>query len=175
MGFFVGITWHCYIHRILFYCLKQRFISWNHHIAGPRQIPAATGWAQRGSRVESPLQRQNREVQTADQSLMTIEGARLFVRAMDGPEGDLPPLLALYGAPGDQTHECSQAAFCFPAHEGHVIVFDARGNGASDGRPPLTHERWVRDVDELRAALGVETIVLAGHSYSGWSDYWADS
>jgi proline iminopeptidase len=106
---------------------------------------------------------------------MTIEGARLFVRAMDGPEGDLPPLLALYGTPGDQTHECSQAAFCFLAHEGHVFVFDARGNGASDGRPSLTLERWVRDVDELRAALGVETIVLAGHSYSGWSDYWADS
>jgi len=71
--------------------------------------------------------------------------------------------------PAIGTHECSQAAFCFLAHEGHVIVFDARSNGASDGRPPLTHERWVRDVDELRAALGVETIVLAGHSYSGWT------
>src|ERR1700679_3633738 len=151
-----------------FYCLKHRFISWITISQDRGKFQPQQGEGRAVLWLNHLFGRNTREVQMPDQSLMTTDGARLFVRTIDGSKGDLPPLLALHGAAGVQTHEDSQAAFGFLAHERRVIVFDARGNGASEGRPPLTHERWVRDVEELRAGLGVESLVLAGHSYGGF-------
>ncbi|KXH27578.1 hypothetical protein CSAL01_00745 [Colletotrichum salicis] len=48
-----------------------------------------------------------------------------------------------------------------------VLVYDARGSGKSELKPPYTDERWVADVDELRAWVGVEKFILAGGSYGG--------
>jgi proline iminopeptidase len=49
-----------------------------------------------------------------------------------------------------------------------VVVFDARGSGESEGRPPFTHAQWVADVDAIRQWTGVERFVLAGGSYGGF-------
>lgn len=51
-----------------------------------------------------------------------------------------------------------------------VIYYDHRGNGRS-GRPPLetlTHENFAKDADELRKYLGIEKMILFGHSYGSF-------
>ncbi|KAJ7284702.1 alpha/beta hydrolase fold protein [Mycena rebaudengoi] len=48
-----------------------------------------------------------------------------------------------------------------------VIVYDARGSGASDLQPPYTHARWVADIEELRIWAGADKFILAGASYGG--------
>jgi proline iminopeptidase len=51
-----------------------------------------------------------------------------------------------------------------------LIYYDHRGNGRS-GRPPLrtlTHENFAKDADELRKYLGIDKIILFGHSYGSF-------
>ena len=52
-----------------------------------------------------------------------------------------------------------------------LIYFDQRGNGRSaqpqDWRS-VTHATWVQDTDALRAELGLERVLLIGHSYGAF-------
>ncbi|WP_432841875.1 alpha/beta fold hydrolase [Dactylosporangium sp. CA-092794] len=82
--------------------------------------------------------------------------------------GDAPVLIAHHGAPGLGSRAEPRATFAPFADRFRVIVFDARGSGASEGRPPFSHEQWVADVDALRAWAGVERFVMAGGSYGGF-------
>jgi len=81
---------------------------------------------------------------------------------------DAPVLLAHHGAPGLGSRAEPRATFAPLADQFRVIVFDARGSGASEGQGPFTHEQWVADVDALRAWAGVEQFVMAGGSYGGF-------
>jgi proline iminopeptidase len=49
-----------------------------------------------------------------------------------------------------------------------VVVFDARGCGRSEGKPPFSHKQWAADVDGLREWIGVDQISIAGGSYGGF-------
>lgn len=52
-----------------------------------------------------------------------------------------------------------------------LVYWDHRGNGRSPHDGPLeelTHARWVDDADALREAMGVERVVVFGHSYGGF-------
>ena len=52
----------------------------------------------------------------------------------------------------------------------NVIYYDHRGNGRS-GRPPLetlTHENFAKDAEELRKHLGLDKMMLFGHSYGSF-------
>jgi proline iminopeptidase len=81
---------------------------------------------------------------------------------------DAPVLIAHHGAPGLGSRAEPRATFAPFADTFRVIVFDARGSGASEGNPPFTHEQWVADVDGLRQWAGGETFVMAGGSYGGF-------
>ena len=48
------------------------------------------------------------------------------------------------------------------------MVFDARGCGVSEGKPPFSHAQWAADVDGLREWLGAEQVMVAGGSYGGF-------
>jgi proline iminopeptidase len=52
-----------------------------------------------------------------------------------------------------------------------LIYYDHRGNGRSR-RPAsfvgISHDTWAADADALRAYLGLERIILFGHSYGGF-------
>jgi proline iminopeptidase len=78
-----------------------------------------------------------------------------------------PLLIAHHGAPGLGSRAEPRASFGRLADTFRVLVFDARGSGASEGRPPFTHEQWAADVDALRAWAGAERFVMAGGSYGG--------
>jgi proline iminopeptidase len=79
---------------------------------------------------------------------------------------DAPVLIAHHGAPGLGSRAEPRATFAPFADTFRVIVFDARGSGVSEGKPPFTHDQWVADVDALREWAGVERI--AGGSYGGF-------
>lgn len=81
---------------------------------------------------------------------------------------DAPVLIAHHGAPGLGSRAEPRATFQPFSDTFRVIVFDARGSGVSEGKPPFTHEQWVADVDALREWAGVESFVMAGGSYGGF-------
>ncbi|MEV6923332.1 alpha/beta hydrolase [Dactylosporangium sp. NPDC051485] len=97
---------------------------------------------------------------------LPINGNELEVEVFGAD--DAPVLIAHHGAPGLGSRAEPRATFSPFADTYRVIVFDARGSGASEGRPPFTHEQWVADVDALREWAGVESFVMAGGSYGGF-------
>jgi proline iminopeptidase len=95
-----------------------------------------------------------------------INGNSLNVEVM-GRE-DAPVMIAHHGAPGLGSMAEPKAAFGPFADAFRVVVFDARGSGKSEGKPPFTHEQWAADVDALREWVGAEQIIMAGGSYGGF-------
>lgn len=95
-----------------------------------------------------------------------INGTELEVEVL-GPEG-APVIIAHHGGPGMSSRAEPKASFGGLADAYRVLVFDARGSGASGLDGPFTHEQWAADVDALRAWIGVEQIIVAGGSYGGF-------
>lgn len=97
---------------------------------------------------------------------VTINGAQLEVE-LSGPAG-APLLIAHHGGGGIGSLAEPRRTFGPLADVFRVLVFDARGCGASEGVPPYSHAQWAADVDALRAWAGAETCVVAGGSYGGF-------
>jgi proline iminopeptidase len=97
---------------------------------------------------------------------VTINGNDLNVEVL-GPEG-APVLIAHHGGGGIGSLAEPKQTFGPLADELRVVVFDARGCGLSEGRPPFSHAQWAADVDGLREWLGAEGIFVAGGSYGGF-------
>jgi proline iminopeptidase len=98
--------------------------------------------------------------------IVTINGNDLNVEVL-GPEG-APVLIAHHGGGGIGSLAEPKATFGPLAGELRVVVFDARGCGLSEGKPPFSHAQWAADVDALREWLGAEQIMVAGGSYGGF-------
>lgn len=96
-----------------------------------------------------------------------INGNRLNVAVL-GDEPGRPTMIVHHGAPGLGSMAEPRASFAPFADEYRVVVFDARGSGASQGNPPLTHQQWAADVDGLREWAGAEQVVMVGGSYGGF-------
>ena len=85
-------------------------------------------------------------------TLKLSDGAHLHVKLL-GP-ATAPLLIALHGGPGLDSHASSLQAYSFLSSRNfRVLVYDARGSGASDKRGPYSHARWVADLEELRFVL----------------------
>jgi proline iminopeptidase len=95
-----------------------------------------------------------------------INDNKLAVEVL-GPQ-DAPVLIAHHGAPGLGSRVEPRASFGALADTFRVVVFDARGCGESEGKPPFTHEQWAADVEGLREWMGAERVVMAGGSYGGF-------
>ena len=95
---------------------------------------------------------------------ISVPGGRVwYQRVGSGPK---TPLLLLHGGPGaGHDYMLRMAAL---ADERPVIFYDQLGTGRSDAPP---EDRWyhlprfVTEVDAVRQALGLERIVLLGHSW----------
>jgi proline iminopeptidase len=94
----------------------------------------------------------------------------MTVRLSDGAglwtatSGTGPPVVCLHGGPGLWDYLGSLAALLGEAFT--VIRFDQRGCGRSTGTGgPFTIAQAVDDLDQVRAALGVERWAVAGHSW----------
>lgn len=99
--------------------------------------------------------------------MIEINGNKLYVED-HGPRDGFP-MIVHHGAPGLGDHNEPKRAFAIPFSDKYrVIIFDARGSGRSEGKPPFTHEQWAADIDALREHFGFEQIIMAGGSYGGF-------
>ncbi len=80
----------------------------------------------------------------------------------------LPVMIVHHGAPGLGSRDEPKRGYGAFRDRFRVVVFDARGSGTSEGRPPFTHDQWVADVDAIRQWTGVDRFVMAGGSYGGF-------
>ncbi|RMC34331.1 prolyl aminopeptidase [Paracoccus alkanivorans] len=94
----------------------------------------------------------------------TGDGHRLYVEECGNPEGR--PVIVLHGGPGGG---CSpyMRRFFDPEHY-RVVLFDQRGCGRS--RPAASVEGnttpdLIRDIEQIRTVLGIETALLFGGSW----------
>lgn len=95
-----------------------------------------------------------------------VDGAELFVRRL----GSGPPILCLHGGLGlDHTY---LSPWLDPLARHHsVVYYDHRGNGRSSAPADwseVDHDVWAADVERLRLALGLDDIILFGHSYGAF-------
>lgn len=79
--------------------------------------------------------------------IVTINGNDLNVQLL-GPE-NAPVLIAHHGGGGIGSLAESKATFGPLADEMRVVVFDARGCGRSEGKPPFSHAQWVGRDDRV--------------------------
>ena len=97
---------------------------------------------------------------------VNINGNDLNVEVL-GPD-DAPVLIAHHGGGGIGSLAEPKATFGPLADLMRVVVFDARGCGLSEGKPPFSHAQWAADVDGLRQWLGADEVAVAGGSYGGF-------
>jgi proline iminopeptidase len=97
-----------------------------------------------------------------------VDGHRVV--AYEFGEGD-DVLLLLNGGPGLPCDYLRDAHTFVADHGLRVVAFDQLGCGASDrpDDPALwSMERYVREVETVRATLGLGRVTLLGHSWGGW-------
>jgi proline iminopeptidase len=97
-----------------------------------------------------------------------VTGGSVWCARM-GPRDGVPVLL-LHGGPGAASYYMEPLAERLASRRG-VVFYDQLGCGRSDqpDDPSLwTIERSVQELDEVRAALGLDHCHLLGQSWGGW-------
>jgi proline-specific peptidase len=104
----------------------------------------------------------------ADEGYVEVEGGRVWYRRLG--EGDALPVLLVHGGPGAAHDYMLPLAERLSEHR-PAIVYDQLGCGRAD-RPDDTSlwtvDRSVTEVDQVRAALGLDRCHLLGQSWGGW-------
>lgn len=108
---------------------------------------------------------------TREETLTLSSGHTLWTKQFDDTLGNTgqTPLLALHGGPGaghDYLEPLTTLADMRP-----VILYDQLGCGKSDqpdDKTLWTIDRFVAEIDEVRAQLHLDTVHLYGHSWGGW-------
>jgi proline-specific peptidase len=96
-----------------------------------------------------------------------VTGGKVWYRVVGA--GRTVPLLTLHGGPG-AGHDYLESLEAM-LDERAVILYDQLGCGLSDkpNDPSLwTIDRFVREIDEVRDALGLDRVHLFGQSWGGW-------
>jgi proline-specific peptidase len=97
-----------------------------------------------------------------------VTGGNVWYRRSGG--GERLPLLLLHGGPGAASYYMEPLVERLAAHR-PVVVYDQLGCGRSD-RPADTSlwtvDRSVQELEQVRAALGLDRCHLLGQSWGGW-------
>lgn len=98
-----------------------------------------------------------------------VDGGRIWYR-LNGSEhlGKKPAIIVAHGGPGG-THR-GNLPYVKLADSYPVILYDQLGTGNSDrtGNPDnWKTEKFVAEIDYIRRALGLDEVVVAGHSWGG--------
>jgi len=98
------------------------------------------------------------------------DGYRVWTRSLGGEAPDAaPPLLILHGGPG-VPHDYLENLEALASPRQRVVFYDQLGCGKSD-RPDEPGRwqvpRFVAEIDRVRAALGLDRVVLLGQSWGG--------
>src|SRR5919197_3607673 len=120
------------------------------------------------------MTRENGRVATGErvtEGFIPFAGARTWYRSVAAEREDgRVPLLCLHGGPGANWHHLDP--YKALADERYVIFYDQLGAGNSPVTEPhdpamWTPELYVREVDAVREALGLERVHILGHSWGG--------
>ncbi|MDP3745412.1 MAG: alpha/beta hydrolase [Phenylobacterium sp.] len=84
-----------------------------------------------------------------------------------GPE-DAPPLLAFHGAQANAATWMFDSAHWSQSFRVYSVDVPGDAGFSAPVRPPLASEAYVRWLDEVMAALGVQRACLVGVSLGGW-------
>lgn len=95
--------------------------------------------------------------------LRTSDGSSLYVREI----GKGPRVVILHGGWGKE-HSYMVNGFRSLADSFRLVFYDQRGSLRSPCDSGITLDRHVRDLDELRRALGDSSMMLVGHSMGGY-------
>lgn len=96
--------------------------------------------------------------------MLQVEGGSIFYRVIGSGPGI--PLVLLHGGPGYTGHYLEPLGAL--GGDRPVVVYDQLGSGRSDriADPELLDiHRYVRELDSLRSALGLDQVHLYGHSW----------
>ena len=95
---------------------------------------------------------------------INVEGGRVWYRVSGS--GNETPLLLLHGGPGAPSYYLNPLDGI--SRDRPVIFYDQLGAGRSD-RPTDTSlwtvDRYVRELGDVRAALGLDQVHILGHSW----------
>ncbi|MGH3398604.1 MAG: proline iminopeptidase-family hydrolase, partial [Streptosporangiaceae bacterium] len=103
-----------------------------------------------------------------DEGYIDVEGGRVWYRSVGPDTGGGTPLLCLHGGPGF-THYYLEPLEAL-ADRRQVIFYDQLGCGRSDRPDDLslwTVDRFVGELAQVRAALGLDRLHLFGSSWGG--------
>jgi proline iminopeptidase len=102
----------------------------------------------------------------SNEGFINVEGGRIWYQIV-GDNRDAIPLITLHGGPGSSHLGMEPLAEALGSKR-LVIMYDQLGCGQSD-RPDdaslWTIERFVRELAELRDALGLKKVHILGHSW----------
>jgi proline-specific peptidase len=97
-----------------------------------------------------------------------VQGGQIYVRVNGRLDGPRPPILFVHGGPGAALWQFFPA---LPLATGRaIILYDQLDSGRSDApgnSANWTVERFVAEIDAIRAALNVRNLHLLGHSWGG--------
>jgi proline-specific peptidase len=107
-------------------------------------------------------------IEEAEERPVDVTGGRVWTARLGPSEGT--PVLLLHGGPGAASYYMIPLAERLAEHR-PTIVYDQLGCGRSDQPDDTslwTVDRSVEEVDQVRAALGLERCHLLGQSWGGW-------
>lgn len=102
---------------------------------------------------------------TAEVRAVDVEGGAVITYSFGGP-GET--ILLLHGGPGVRSDYLQHTHAYLADHQFRVVTFDQLGSGKSDrpADPALWNiDRYVREVERVRDALGLGAVHLYGHSW----------
>jgi proline-specific peptidase len=103
-----------------------------------------------------------------DEGFIEVPGGRVWYARLGS--GDATPVLLLHGGPGaghDYVAPLGEAL----AADRPVVMYDQLGCGRSEAPDDVslwTVDRFVEELDAVRAALGLDRVHLLGQSWGGW-------
>lgn len=96
------------------------------------------------------------------------EAPALYLNAVGDPDAE--PVIVLHGGPGACHHAVDELAQIIADLGYRAVSYDQRGGGLS-GDPfkwsEVTVDAHIRDLDAVRAHLGVDKVRIVGHSWGG--------
>jgi proline iminopeptidase len=107
-------------------------------------------------------------IEEAEERRVEVTGGTVWTARLGPSEGT--PALLLHGGPGAASDYMHPLAERLADHR-PVVVYDQLGCGRSDHPDDTslwTVDRSVAEVDQVRAALGLERCHLLGQSWGGW-------
>ena len=121
--------------------------------------------------ADNPKSRRSPELERQEWYLWTEDDVRLYVTEYGQAEAGNPTVIVLHGGWGAE-HSYLLDAVRPLAHKYHFVLYDQRGSLRSPApEDQITYERMVADLDELRGELGLEQVILLGHSMGTFLSY----